>query len=97
MVVIPKCLDQRGESLSARFALFFARCGSAEGEVVVSPGAYIVVLNRLVCVYICLYVNIHKIQFCLEIEKNYRWLSNKKSLVNSTENYICTCGFLRKH
>jgi hypothetical protein len=27
--------------LSARFALFFARCGSAEGETVVSPGAHV--------------------------------------------------------
>jgi hypothetical protein len=26
---------------SARFALFFVRCGSAEGEAVVSPGVHI--------------------------------------------------------
>jgi hypothetical protein len=28
-------------SLSALFALFFVRCGSTEGEVVVAPNVYI--------------------------------------------------------
>jgi hypothetical protein len=32
-----KCLEQVGVGLSARFALFFARCDSTEGEAVVSP------------------------------------------------------------
>jgi hypothetical protein len=31
----------RGVSSSARFVLFFARCGSTEGEAMVSPDAYI--------------------------------------------------------
>jgi hypothetical protein len=33
-----------GVGLNACFALFFARCGSAEDEVVVSPGAHIMFL-----------------------------------------------------
>jgi hypothetical protein len=41
LVVTPKCLEQGGVGFSARFALFFARCGSAEGEAMVSPGAHI--------------------------------------------------------
>jgi hypothetical protein len=41
LVVTLKCLEQGGVVLSARFALFFAQCGSAEGEVVVSPSAHI--------------------------------------------------------
>jgi hypothetical protein len=35
-MVTLKCLEQCGMGLSARFALFFARCDSAEGEFVVS-------------------------------------------------------------
>jgi hypothetical protein len=41
MMVTPKCLEQEGVDLSARFALFFARCGSVEGEVVVSTVTHI--------------------------------------------------------
>jgi hypothetical protein len=37
----PKCLEQGGMDSSARFALFFARCGSTEDEAVVSSGALI--------------------------------------------------------
>jgi hypothetical protein len=37
----PKCLEQGGVGSSARFALFFTRCGSAEGEDLVSPDAHI--------------------------------------------------------
>jgi hypothetical protein len=37
----PKCLKQEGVYSSARFALFFARCSSAEGEAIVSLGAHI--------------------------------------------------------
>jgi hypothetical protein len=37
----PKCLEQGGVSSSPRFALFFARCGSAECETVVSSGAHV--------------------------------------------------------
>jgi hypothetical protein len=31
LVVTSKCLEQVGVGLSARFALFFVRCGSVEG------------------------------------------------------------------
>jgi hypothetical protein len=41
LVATLKCLEQVGVGLSAHFALFFVRCGSAEGEAVVSPGAHI--------------------------------------------------------
>jgi hypothetical protein len=41
LVVISKCLKQGGVGLSAHFALFFAQCGSTEGEAAVSPGAHI--------------------------------------------------------
>jgi hypothetical protein len=30
-----------GAGLSARFALFFVRCGSMEGEAMISPGVHI--------------------------------------------------------
>jgi hypothetical protein len=34
----------RGVGSSDHFALFFARCGSAEGEAMVSPGAHVMFL-----------------------------------------------------
>jgi hypothetical protein len=45
----PKCLEQEVVGLSARFALFFARCDSAEREAVVATGAYI---RFLIVIYI---------------------------------------------
>jgi hypothetical protein len=44
LVVIPKCLEQGGVSSSVRFVLLFARCGSEEGEAVISLGAHIIFL-----------------------------------------------------
>jgi hypothetical protein len=41
LVVTSKCLEQGVVGLSARFALFFARCSSTEGKVVVAPDSHI--------------------------------------------------------
>jgi hypothetical protein len=41
LMVTPKCLKQEYLSLSARFLLFFARCGSMKSEAVVSADAHI--------------------------------------------------------
>jgi hypothetical protein len=40
LLVIPKCLEQGVVGLNARFAVFFGRCGSTEGEAVIAPGAH---------------------------------------------------------
>jgi hypothetical protein len=44
MVVTPNVWRRGCVGSSTRFALFFARCGSAEGETVVSPCAHIMFL-----------------------------------------------------